>query len=239
MTFRRTLMKQDKKFKSNIKYFTKSEILKYIGVGLVILSVAIYFIDFFCGWFAYLILILGLPAGIVLFLISTGRASDDEINTYIKLHTKGIGEEVEDEKNFRKRLLDRQPPIVFEGHDFEDGVMITKAKNGSLVSSVFTKAIIFPLDTGIHVSYRTISLISDEIKEDSFEIGYSDISSFKMNDEKKQIVFGKKKFTPHDIRLVINYSGVKTISLPMQDNMDTENFIKKINEMMAKAKEAK
>lgn len=230
-------MKQDKKFKSNIKYYTTSEAFKFIGLGLILFSVVLYFLGLGWGFWSWLILSLGTPIGFILFLISTGRSSDDEINTYIKLNTKEIdADNISFEKGFKKRILDRQEPIYFEGFDFDGDVMVTKAKNGRIVSSIYTKAIVFPLDTGIHISYKTVSTITDDVKEDSFGINYSDIKSFKMDDQKKQIEFNKKTFTPHDIRLVIEYSDSKIISLPMQDNMDTENFIKKINEMMTKAK---
>lgn len=231
-------MKQDKKYKSNIKYFTTSEAFKFAGLGLILLSVALYFLGSGWSFWSWLILSIGTPIGFILFLISTGRSSDEEINTYIDLHTKEISiDDISFEKGFKKRILDRQEAIYFEGYDYNGDVMVAKAKNGRIVSSVYTKAIIFPLDTGINISYKTISIISDDVKEGSIDIDYSDIQSFKMEDERKQIVFGKKTFTPHDIRLVINYSDSKTISLPMQDNMDTENFIKKINDMMKKVKE--
>lgn len=232
-------MKQDKKFKSNIKYYTTSEAFKFIGLGLILLSVVLYFVGSGWSFWSWLILSIGTPIGFILFLISTGRSSDEEINTYIKLHTKEISaDDISFEKGFKKRVLDRCEPIYFEGYDFDGDVMVAKAKNGRIVSSIYTRAIIFPLDTGIHISYKTISIISDDVKEDSVDIDYSDIQSFKMDDQRKQIIFGKKTFTPRDIRLVINYSDDKTITLPMQDNMDTENFIKKINDMMKKAKES-
>ena len=187
---------------------------------------------------SWLILSIGTPIGFILFLISTGRSSDEEINTYIKLHTKEISiDDIAFEKGFKKRILDKQEAIYFEGYDFDGNVMVTKAKNGRIVSSIYTKAIIFPLDTGINISFKTISIVSDDIQEGCIDINYADIKTFRMNDQRKQISFGKKTFSPRDIRLIIEYSDSQSISLPMQDNMDTENLIKKINEMMKKSKQ--
>lgn len=231
-------MKQDKKFKSNIKYFTTSEAFKFIGLGLILLSVVLYFLGSGWSFWSWLILSIGTPIGFILFLISTGRSSDEEINTYIKLHTKEISiDDIAFEKGFKKRILDKQEAIYFEGYDFDGNVMVTKAKNGRIVSSIYTKAIIFPLDTGINISYKTISIVSDDIQEGCIDINYADIKTFRMNDQRKQISFGKKTFSPRDIRLIIEYSDSQSISLPMQDNMDTENLIKKINEMMKKSKQ--
>lgn len=229
-------MKKDNNFKANIKYFTKGEKMKYIGLGLVVASASIYFLALGWGIWAYIILTLGLPTGIVMFLLSTGRASDSEIREYITIQKRGVGDEVFDEKNFRKRQHAKIEPMVFEGFVYNKDVMIQKAKNGNLMTSEYEVAVIYPLNDGIHISHKWFSIISEDSRFKSFEIKYSDITCFEPIVETKEISFLKNTFNPTSHLLKVSTVSGEEFMFPSEDTLNIDIFIKNIKETIEKHK---
>ena len=229
---RRITMTNKKDLKSNSNYFLKDESMKFVGIGLMILAAVLFY--FGRGWIGYILMCVSLPAGFLLFLLSTfGRSSESDIDEYIKKATENLEINVEEDKNFEKRLSKHLPVETAEGYEYSDGVMLKKAKNGSIRSSVYTKSILYPLDTALFISYRTISLVSEDKTEEKLEIPYSDINSLRFEEEHKQLKFRKNSFRTRIDTLVIEYSDNKTLCLPIQSSVQTDTFVERINELIA------
>jgi len=172
-------MKANKDFKSHINYFKRSDSLKYIGIVLAVLGVFLYMF----GWsyISYIIATIALPIGGALFIIgSSGRASDGDINEYITKRTEGIEIDLENNPSIKKRLLKQIPVETVEGYEYRDGLMVTKAKDGSIRSSEYTKSVLYSLSDALHIVSRRISIVSDETTptEMAFSATASAIVSF-------------------------------------------------------------
>ena len=228
-------MNTKKDFKPNANYFLRNEAMKFVGIGLMLLSAFLFYFGW--GWISYIIMSLGLPVGFLLFLFSTfGRSSESDIDLYIKNATQAIEINTEEDKAFEKRMSKRLSPETAEGYEYSDGVMLKKAKNGTIRSSVYTKSILYPLDNALFISYRTVSLISDEITEEKIEIPYSDITSLRFEEVHEQLKFRKASFRTRVSRLIIDYSDGKTLRLPIQSSVQTDTFVERINEFIAENK---
>lgn len=230
-------MKENKEFKSNANYFNKGEALKFIGIGLMVLAGIMYFFGW--GYISYILMSIGLPLGAVLLVISTfGRSTESDIDAYIKKHTEGVEHKTDDQKKFEKRLHNKIPIQTFEGYDYSEGLMYKKGKNGQVRSSKYCKAVIYPLETGLCICYRKISLVSDEIENNDTEIPYTSITVFEMKSEDKNLTVGKNSIRVKETLLMIGNTDGTVLSLPIKDSIMIEEYVKKINALIAKAKEA-
>ena len=228
-------MKENKEFKNNENYFKKGEALKFIGIGLIVLSAVLYFFGW--GYISYILMCIGLPLGAVLFILSTlGRSSEADIDAYVKKHTQNVEHKTDDYKKFQKRFLKAIPTQTIEDYDFSEGLMYKKGKTGEIRSSRYCKAVIYPLDTGLCICFRKLSLVSDEVENNEIEIPYTEISVFEIKSEEKKLVCGKNIMKVKKASLMIGHSDGTVLSLPIQDNIKTEEFVKNINEQISSAK---
>ncbi len=230
-------MKENKELKSNANYFNKGEALKFIGIGLMVLAGIMYFFGW--GYISYILMSIGLPLGAVLLVVSTfGRSTESDIDAYIKKHTEGVEHKTDDQKKFEKRLYKKIPIQTIEGYDYSEGLMYKKGKSGQVRSSKYCKAVIYPLETGLCICYRKISLVSDEIENNDMEIPYASITVFEMKSEDKNLTVGKNSIRVKETLLMIGNADGTALSLPIKDSIMTEEFVKKINALIAKSKEA-
>ena len=229
-------MKSDKTFKENTNYFKKNDTLKFAGIVTVIVSVILYFF----GWsyFSYIIACAGIPAGIVILILGTvGKSKEEDIVGYINKHTQDIKIDIEDNKSIAKRVLKNPAPLIAEGDVYKEGIMIKRRKDGKLRSSLYAKSVIYPLDNALYIVSKTISVVSDDAENFEVEIPYSSIKCFEAKEEKINIVFGKKYYNPKKYELSVEDSNGNSYSMPIENSISTDNFVKKINEIIQKAKE--
>ena len=225
-------MKASKDFKSHVNYFKRSDSLKYIGIVLAVIGVFLYMFGW--GYISYIIATVALPIGGVLFIVgSSGRASDSDINEYIAKRTEGIELDLEENPNIKKRLLRQIPIETIEGYEYADGLMVTKAKDGSIRTSEYTKSVLYSLSDALHIASRRISLISDDTHNEDVEILYSDIKDIKLEKSDTKLAFGKSSFKATDVRLIIEYNVDASLSLPAHDNASLDNFIDMIKRTMS------
>ena len=107
--------------------------------------------------------------------------------------------------------------------------MIKKTKKGSLNSSVYSKAVINQLDTALLIRRRTLLIADERWEDDSLEIPYADIACLEFAEEIEDVTFGKKLFRAKKDYLVIKTKDGNLISVPAQDNVETDEFIKEIS----------
>ncbi|MBQ9085606.1 MAG: hypothetical protein IJY47_00295 [Clostridia bacterium] len=229
-------MKAKNELRGNFNYFQKSEWMKYVGLTLVILGAIL----FVFGWsyLSYLFSIAAVPTGLVLLLArSITSSSDDDIAAYIAGHLENLEIDAENDKDFKARCLKSMEPEVCEGYEYKEGIMLKKPKKGVLRSSEYTKAILYPMKDGIRVSRHTISLVShDEIRQD-IEIPYFHIKRFEIAKEDLKLTFGKNTFALRSVRLEIEYGEDSFLSLPFGENVQTEDFVARIQKLMVSSSE--
>jgi len=228
-------MKTKNDVKKNANYFTKTDTLKFIGIGLMILSGLLFLFGW--GYVTYIIMSISLPAGFLCFILgSLSTVSEADIKAYIERQSKGTEKPFEDNPKLSKRLLKLPAPLSCEGFIFDGEIMLKKSKNGSMQSSNYAKAILYPLDTALFISYRKFSVISDELEQKCLEIPYSEITSIRLSESLKELSFNKKLFRVKDFTVIIERKNEEPISLPSQSDVQTENFISEINGLIEKAK---
>lgn len=231
-------MKENNVYKKNVAYFSRGEAMKFIGIGLLALAVILFFYGW--GYLSYVLMSVSFVAGLVLLLInSLGRSSEEDIDVFIENKMRGLEAKELYEKSFIKRQSKRLAVYRSEGYELTEGLMYKKGKNSSLRSTKYTEAVIYPLDTAILVCYRSISLLSDEMKEEQIEIPYSKIFSFRVESELCKMEFGKKLFDTRKHTLIIESEEAAPIYLPIKESTLTDALVEGINKKISKAKEEK
>ena len=230
-------MKENKELKSNANYFQKGETLRWISIGLLVLTAVLYF--FGMGYISYIIMSIGLPLGAILFVISTfGRSSQADIDTYVKRHTENVGYRTDDPQELEKRILKNISVQTAEGYDFGEGLMYKRDKNQQLRSSRYHKAVIYPFVTGLFICSRRLSLVSDEVEDAETEIPYADIVDIGTRQEEKSLTFGKNTFRAKETLLVIERTDGTSLLFPIQDSVATDEFVEKLRRHVAESKTA-
>ena len=222
-------------FKQNINYFKTSDLTKAIGIGLMLLSVALYFFGW--GYISYILMSICLPVGALLFILGSGkRSSDSDIDEYVKRITGGLEIDLIEDKDFAKKLDKSFSPMIFEGFEYDEGLMLTKAKSGSVRSSRYTKAVIYVLHNSLYILNRSFSLIEDEIKNSNCELALTDIDRIELVANEKNLTFEKKVFNVKYVRLNIILGGNVYLSLPAPNDINTDQLVDKINSAIQRAK---
>ncbi|MBO5204118.1 MAG: hypothetical protein J6B72_05865 [Clostridia bacterium] len=217
-----------KDHKHNINYFKRGDSLKSAGLGMAVVGLILLWMGW--GYLSYILTCILLPTGLVLFFVgSTARSSDEDIDTDIKRLTEGLEVHLEDDRRYAKRVLSHMEPQVCEGYEYREGLMFTKARDGSVRSSEYTKAIIYMLSDGLYIVSRSFSLVSDEKRNSEVEIPYADISSVRIVRERASVAFGKKKFNARHARMVIEYGEGQVFSAPIHDDVNSDKRVETVS----------
>lgn len=221
--------------KHNANYFKKSDSTKFIGIGLVILGFVLFYFGW--GWISYILMTASVPVGVVLFIVgSSGRADESAIDTCIESLTEGLEVDLSADNKYKSRLEKHISPEIVEGYEYSDGVMLKYSKNGSLCSSEYTKAIIYTLSDALYISARTVSVVSEEVRNVAIEIPFVSISRFEIKSEEKSLTFMKKSFHVRAFLLVIEYGDGLSLSLPIASSINSDRFVERVAKQIAERK---
>jgi len=228
---------QNKKEKLSINYFTKTDTLKYVGGGLLIAGIICLWIGI--GWVGFILAILGSPTGLVLFLIgASGRATDADMEADITSKMAGLHLDIDGEKSYQLRLLKHHKTVTFEGYRYGDGVMIKKLKDASLRTSLFCRSQLRILSDSIYIISRDISLINDEVQNNTYEIFFDSIKTVKIERAQERVVFNNNTFYTKPCYLHIAWDG-NEIRLPIADAVTSDELVDAIERQMKAYKETR
>lgn len=223
-------------YKTNKNYFTKSDILRPIAGVMG----AIGFLCYFFGWgyISYILMSIFLPATIVIFIIgSIGNSSENDITDMIENKVIGLEEHFEQDKRYaHNRVINGLAPFVCEGHDYEDGLMIKRAKSGILRTEKYTKAIIYTLGDCLYITRRSFSLVNDELENEVYDIPWSKVGEIKIIRDSKTLSFKGKRFTARLTLITIERADGETVVLPIHDDIGSDEFVEKLCKLVSEKK---
>lgn len=223
--------------KQNKNYFTKGDGLKLVGIGLVVLGVLLYF--FGMGYWSYVLMLTVTPTGIILFFVGvSGRSSDADMDACIALQMESFAPNPEEDKQYGKRIQKHISPETVEGYEYEDGLMLKKAKDGKIRSSEYTRTVIYQLTDALYLASRRVSLISEEVCDRTVEIPYDAVIAIDVQRENATMQFGKRRLAVKKTYLVVTY-GRETFRAPLQDDTRADHLVEKLNKTVAEARKAK
>ena len=229
-------MKTNKELIHNQHYFTHSDVLNLIAIGLM-LAAGISYVSG-VGIFSYLLLALGLPLGVILFIFdSVTRAGERELDEYIARLSFALGKAVEDDRHYEKKKHPRLGRQEISGYEYEEGLMLRIDKSGTLRSSRYTATALYPLREGLCVCSRSFSLTEDACTETVEELPYAALQPLRIEPLARTLTFGKRSFTCKGSRLVIAEKEGRAFSLPLQDDLQIEDYIAAINKLIRAAQE--
>ena len=224
-------------FKDYINYFKKNENMKFIGGAILIEG-------FISIWlrlgFLWLLSVMLIPAGFVMFIIgSGGRASEADIDNYISRGMDKLEVDLSEDKHYRRRILEHIPAREVEGYLYDEGVMLKKAKNSSIRSSIYTKAIFYTLSDELYITRRTISIVSTEKENETVEIPYDTLTSVEIIRQRGTKKDGKKAFLVKETFIKISYGEGESFVTPIHDDITADEFANQILKQVKAYKDEK
>ncbi|MBQ2767957.1 MAG: hypothetical protein IJF49_07790 [Clostridia bacterium] len=215
--------------KHNVNYFKKSDGLKTIGTGMMVVGILGLWLGWSYSYYLYFISTIALPVGLVLFMFgSVGRASEEDMDSCIKSIGDGLDSLLENDKKLSKKRLAHISPMMAEGYEYSDGLMYTKAKSGTVRSSEYTKAILYILSDSLCIVRRTASLIADNARTETVEIPYDMLAQAEIRTADKTVSFGKRQFHVKETRLFVTYGDALVFSTPIHNDITADQFVDKI-----------
>ena len=213
-------------FKHYINYFKKNENMKLIGGGILIVGFIIIWLGFGLLWVLSTMLV---PLGFVMFIVgSGGRASESDIDKYISNNMDKLEVELSDDRHYRRRILDHIPPRYVEGYLYDEGVMLKKAKDSSIRSSKYTRAIFYMLSDELYITRRTISIISTDKDNETLEIPYDTLTNVEVIRQRGTKKDGKKSFLVKETFIKISYGEDQSFVTPIHDDITSDEFAEQI-----------
>ena len=223
-----------KQLKRNLNYFTKSDTPLYVGIGLLVVGVALFFFGY--GYISYVIASILAPVGLVLALVAASRrVTDADMDACIAKLTEGMEVDLVENPKFAKRMLKQIPMIKLQNYIFDNALAHKYAKNGAVRTEKLETSLIYALDTELYVVHRCFSLLADECDTQVYEIPYTDIESIEITEQQTKMTFGKNTRTVAYSLLTIK--GASTLGLPMQSNADTDEFVSRVKRVLAENKQ--
>lgn len=222
-----------KQLKRNLNYFTKSDTILYVGIGLVAVGVALFFFGY--GYISYIIASVFAPIGLVLALIGASRrVNDADIDACIAKLTEGMEVDLVENPKFAKRMLPQIPVTRVQNYLYDDALIHKYSKSGAIRTEKLESALIYALDTQLYIVHRRISLLKDECDTQIYEIPYTGIECVEITEQQTKMTFGKNTRTVTYCHLCIN--GSTPLALPMQNTADTDEFVLRIRRVLAESK---
>lgn len=226
--------KLSKQEKESINYFTKTDTLKYVGGGLLIAGLFCLWIGFRLGVIGFILALIGTPLGLLLFLFgASGRATDEDMEASITSKMAGLIIEIDNNRHYQLRLLKHLKEHTIEGyHYYGTGIMLKKMKNGSLRTSEFGRAKVRILSDSLYIVSRKISLINDDVENDTYEIFYDNIKNIEIIREQNRVIFNKTTFftKPCYFHIVTDDQDIK---LPIVDAVTSDELVDIIKRQMS------
>ena len=227
--------------KQNINYFKISDKFSrasvlVLGGGVIAMLLAFFGLARFVGFMLAGVL---LPVGFVMYLISTTqRATDEDIRVQIEQATTDMEVDLSKNTRYQRRIVTGKEPRVLSGFDYDDGLMFTKtSRTSDIISSSYTKALLYQLKDAFYIVRRKISLVSEDIVNEVIEIPFVNISSITYVTEKKTVTFRNKSYEVEVARIEIKYEENKVIYFPIAKDVEAEGYTEKLYKSVLSARE--
>lgn len=219
-----------KQIKRNLNYFTKSDTPLYVGIGMLIVGVILYFVTY--SYLVYILASVLAVAGLVLMLIgASGRVTDADIDACIGTLTEGMAVDVVENPKFAKRMLPQIPALHLQSYLYGDSLRYKLTKSGAVRSELYEATILYALDSGLYIVRRRVCLLSDECEQQVVEIPYADITGLEVTESEKVITVGKKLHTITPAMLCIR--AAQPMEIPMQNTADVDDFISRVARVLS------
>ena len=223
-----------KQLKRNRNYFTKSDTPMYVGIGMLIIGVVLYFVTY--SYVVYVLASVLAVAGLVLGLIgAAGRVTDADMDACIAKLTEGMEVDLVENPKFAKRMLKQVPQTKVQNYIFDDALAHKYGKSGMIRTEKLETALLYPLDTALYVVHRRFSLLADQCDTQVYEIPYTEIEGVEIAEQQTKLTFGKNTRTVTYSTLCIK--GATPLALPMQNNADTDEFVSRMRRVLAESKQ--
>ena len=215
--------------------FSRASVL-VLGGGVVSMLLAFFGLLRFIGFMLAGVL---LPVGFVMYIITTTqRATDEDIRVQIEQATTDMEVDLSKITKYQRRLIPGKEPRELSGFDYDDGLMFTKTtRTKEVVSSSYTKALLYQLKDEFYIIRRKISLVSEEVINEVIEIPFVNISSINYITNKKTVCFEKNSYEVDFTRIEIKYGDNELISFPIGKDVEAEVYVEKLNKTVLSAKE--
>lgn len=219
-----------KQLKRNLNYFTKSDTPLFVGIGMLIVGVVLYFVTY--SYVVYVIASVLAVAGLLLSLIGASRrVTDTDIDSCLSKACQGMEVDLVENPKFEKRMQRQIPPLHIQSYIFEDGLRCKSAKNGTVRSESYQASLIYALDDRLYIVERRVNLLSGQIDSEVKEILYGDIQGLEVVQIPKTVQIGKN--TRNVTQSLLHINGKEPVDLPVHNTSEIDEFIGRVHRVLS------
>ena len=224
--------KENQEYKQNARYFGQSNLIQPIGLALVALAIVLFFSHL--GYVSYILMSIALPVGI--FLAVIGVSHEGEVTAHLHRAVEDVGPTFEEEQALKGRLSHKVGITVAEGFEYREGLPLKKSRGGTIYSSRYSKALLYPLTDAVCIYARSISLVEEDRREIAEEIPYADIDVFAITTAEDTLTCGKRRFTVKHSTLTVKTHSGKCYTMPIADDVTTAALAEFVEKSAAAAR---
>lgn len=232
--------------KDSTRYYRQTDFWRLLGAGLMIAGLAYFWLG--RSMLSYYIPCVITPAGLILFLVFSGRyISDNDMAEEREHRLMGYDHEVTERADFSRYVLKQPADVETEGYHMGDrAAYFKRSRNGSLVSDRFVKTHFFFTKDALLVCSRELSMTvpreeAGASADTSMTLFFDTLTSARLCENQTTVTLSntKKAATAHWMELVIEGAEGELLRLPVKNDMDMSNLCeeltRKIKELQGNA----
>ncbi len=223
----------------NIKYYTSTDTLFYVGLPILILGAALVVAELLWFYFLPYQMIIGAVLAVIgaglAFIPRSLRTSEKELDAIVASMTENYAAEIVEKFGLARSLLKQTPPMVVQSYIFEgEGLLFRRGKDDrKWRTSLYSAAAVLCTKNGIVISHKQFSLIEDALSETTHEFHYAALDAVKVEDLDISLPDGSKV---KKTRLVFVQNGETALALPAHHVVALDTLAEDICRLIKEAK---
>ncbi len=222
--------------KDGTLYYRQTDFWRLLGAGLMIVGVVWFYIGFSMA--SYYIPCVITPAGLILFLIFSGRHVSDADMEEERTHRLADYDASVTSRGDYNRVVLRQPSDVESEAYYmgEPAGYYKRDKNGKMVSDRFVKSHFFFMADGLWVVSRTLSMTvareeEGAVADAEYLLSYAEMQFASLSESSVEVTLtaSKKTAAVRMTEIVITGKEGELLRLPVQNDMDMSNLCDALN----------
>lgn len=214
-------------FKGVSNYFNKGDRSKYVGIGLISISIILFFVGM--GWISYIIMCTAFPIGLTILLIdSLNKFSDTDIDEFI-LKEKQSSQDRINELFQAYDIKTQGDNVVVEGYLFDKNALIKQGRDRAIRTAEYVVSHILLTDKHLIIFERRIDILNAHTIDTEQKFNIDDISNIKVVSDLKTFEYKKRTYRVRQSFLIFKYKN-EDVQFIVQDSFALDEFLAKIKQ---------
>ena len=214
-------------FKGVSNYFNKGDRSKYVGIGLISISIMLFFVGM--GWISYIIMCTAFPIGLAILLIdSLNKFSDTDIDEFIVKEKQSSQDRI-NELFQAYDIKTENHYVVVEGYVFDKNALIKQGRDGAIRTTEYVVSHMILSRKHLIIFERRIDILNARTTDVEQKFNIDDISNIKVVSDRKTFEYKKRTYRVRHSFLIFKYKN-EDVQFIVQDSYALDEFLAKIKQ---------